>query len=180
VIDLARVLARHQGHFRLVIVPFEDVQRAIVAAAPADLRMLLYRRAMLRVAGEARRAGGAAGVVVGDAVSQVASQTLPNLAAVWDAAEPPVLAPLAGTCKDETIAEAQRIGTYGISIRPGADCCGLLVAKHPRTQSTAAELRAIEATYDLASLVTAACAARETLDFHPLDAARVGGSGRTA
>lgn len=168
VLDLAQALARHQGAFRLVVIPFDAIQREIVAAAPSDVRMLLYRRAMLRVAGEVRRASGAEGIVVGDSISQVASQTLPNLAAVWDAAEAPVLAPLCGTCKEQTISEAQRIGTYGISIRPGADCCGLLVARHPKTSSTACELRTLESRYDLPGLVAAAAAERETFDFHAL------------
>ena len=168
VLDLARVLARRHGSFRVVIVPFDEIQREIVAAAPADARMLLYRRAMLRVAAEVRRASGAEAYVVGDSVSQVASQTLPTLGAGWDAADAPVLAPLCGTCKDETIAEAQRLGTFEISIRPGADCCGLLVARHPKTSSTAAELRVLESGYDLPALVLRAAEERETFDFHAL------------
>lgn len=170
VLDLGRALARHQGRLRLVLVPFDEIQRAIVAASPADLRMLLYRRAMLRVAARVKAASRSQGVVVGDSVSQVASQTLPNLAAVYDAIEPPVLAPLHGAVKKDTIAEAQRIGTYEISVRPGEDCCGLLVAKHPRTSCTVAEVRAVEATYDIEPLVLAAAEERETHDFHALGA----------
>lgn len=175
VADLGRALARHQGRFRLVVVPFDTIQREIVAAAPADLRMLLYRRAMLRVAVRVKHASKSAGIVLGDSVSQVASQTLPNLAAVYDAAEPPLLCPLHGATKMATVETAQRIGTYAISIRPGQDCCGLLVPKHPRTSSTAGELRAAESAYDLATLVEAACAERETLEFSP-GPARAGSS----
>jgi thiamine biosynthesis protein ThiI len=166
-LSLGRALARHQGAFRLVLIPFDGIQRAIVAASPDDLRMLLYRRAMLKVAAEVVRAGKHDAVIVGDSVSQVASQTMQNLAAVYDAAEGLLLTPLAGSCKDETIALAQKIGTYELSIGPGADCCGLLVAKHPRTRSTAAELREIEARYDLPALVREAAAERETHDFDP-------------
>jgi thiamine biosynthesis protein ThiI len=168
VLDLGRALARHQGVLRLVLVPFDDLQREVVAAAPAAVRMLLYRRAMLRVASEVRRASKSEAIVVGDAVSQVASQTLPNLASVYPAADAPILAPLQGAVKKDTIEIAKRIGTYDISIRPGADCCGLLVAKHPRTSSTAALLDGIESTYDVAGLVRAACEAREVHDFHAL------------
>lgn len=168
VLDLGRALARHQGKLRLVLVPFDEIQRAIVAASPADLRMLLYRRAMLRVAAHVRQASHAQGIVVGDSVSQVASQTLSNLAAVYDGAPPPVLAPLHGAVKRDTIATAQRIGTYDISVRPGQDCCGLMVARHPRTSSTVEEVRAVEAGYDLAALVTAATEQREVHDFRAL------------
>lgn len=165
VLALGQALAQHQGRFRLVIIPFAGIQRAIVAASPDDVRMLLYRRAMLRVAAEVARAGKHDAVVVGDSVSQVASQTMQNLAAVYDASPGLLLTPLAGSCKSETIAIAQRIGTYGISIGPGADCCGLLVAKHPRTNCRAAELREIEARYDLAELVAEAASERETHDL---------------
>jgi thiamine biosynthesis protein ThiI len=162
VLDLGRALARHQGFLTVHLAPFEDIQQAVIAASPADLRMLLYRRAMLRVANVVRREEGAVGTVVGDAVGQVASQTLPNLAAVYEAAEPPVLCPLVGENKIDTVRAAQRIGTFEISIRPAQDCCGLLVAKHPETNATVAALREVEARLDLDALVTAALAARET------------------
>lgn len=168
VLDLGRALARHQGRMRLVLVPFEDIQRAIVAATPAELRMLLYRRAMLRVAAEMKRASHATAIVVGDAISQVASQTLENLASVYDAVEPPILGPLHGATKRETIDTARRIGTYEISVRPGEDCCGLLVARHPRTVTTVAEIREAESKIELTPLVLAACERREVHDFHPL------------
>ena len=127
--------------------------------------MLLYRRAMLRVADRIRTSTYHDAVVTGDAVSQVASQTLSNLAAVYEASRSLLLSPLAGQCKAETVALAQRIGTYEISIRPGADCCGLLVAKHPQTKSDAAELRELESGYDLDALADAAVAARESHEF---------------
>ena len=163
VTDLARALARHQGEMTLHLVPFEDIQQAVIAASPAELRMLLYRRAMLRVANVVRREERALATVVGDAVGQVASQTLPNLAAVYEAADPPVLAPLIGENKMDTVAAAQRIGTYEISVRPGEDCCGLLVARHPATSATLADLREVESHLDLDALVAAALAGRETV-----------------
>ncbi len=162
VLDLGRALARHQGFLVVHLAPFDEIQQAIVAASPADLRMLLYRRAMLRVADVARRHDHAVGTIVGDAVGQVASQTLPNLAAVYEAATPPVLCPLVGENKMDTVDAAKRIGTYEISVRPGNDCCGLLVAKHPATNATAAQLREIEKTMDVDALAAAAWEKRET------------------
>jgi tRNA uracil 4-sulfurtransferase len=167
VLDLGRALARHQGFLDLELVPFEEIQQAVIAASPAELRMLLYRRAMLRVANALRRERRAVGTVVGDSVGQVASQTLPNLAAVYDAADPPVLAPLVGENKMDIVDAAQRIGTYEISVRPGRDCCGLLVARHPSTNASTAELRDVEKGLDVDALVAAALAGREV---HRLEA----------
>jgi tRNA uracil 4-sulfurtransferase len=161
-LDLGRALAQHQGRFELHLVPFEQLQQEIVAAAPDRVRMLLYRRAMLHVADALRRETGAEATVLGDSVGQVASQTLSNLAAVYDAALPPVLAPLCGTDKLDIVRTAQRIGTYEVSVRPADDCCGLLVARHPATRSRVADLREVESRYALPELVAAALAARET------------------
>jgi thiamine biosynthesis protein ThiI len=127
--------------------------------------MLLYRRAMLRVANEVRREEHAMATIVGDAVGQVASQTLPNLAAVYQAADPAVLNPLIGENKIDTIRAAQRIGTYDVSVRPADDCCGLLVAKHPATNARLADLLEVETRIDLVPLVTAALAQREVHRF---------------
>ena len=168
VLAIGRALARHQPSLRLELVPFEDIQQEIIGAAPAPLRMLLYRRAMLRVAGAMRRRHRADGLVLGDNIGQVASQTLPNLAAVYEAAEPPVIAPLIAMNKVDIIGIAQRIGTYEPSILPGADCCSLLVAKHPSTNSTAQALREVEAECDLEPLVQAALEQSEVHVFPPV------------
>ncbi len=164
---LAAALAPHHGPLRLELVPFEGIQQEIVAAAPADVRMLLYRRAMFRIADAVRRERRAGATVVGDAVGQVASQTLANLGAVYAVAAPPVLTPLAGSNKLDVEAVARRIGTYDVSVLPGADCCGLLVARHPRTATTAAELARFEEGYDSAALLKAALAERETHTIAP-------------
>jgi thiamine biosynthesis protein ThiI len=161
-LDLGRALAPYQGRFRLHFVPFEDIQQELIAMAPAPLRMLLYRRAMLRVANHVRRIERADATVTGDAVGQVASQTLSNLATVYEAGAPPILSPLCGARKRDIVDEARRIGTYEISIRPGDDCCGLLVARHPATSSRLEDLRAIEAECALEERITEALAARET------------------
>ena len=161
VLGIGEVLAGPHGPLRLELVPFEEIQQEVVAAAPAKLRMLLYRRAMLRVASALREEHGALATITGDAVGQVASQTLQNLGAVYDAAKPPVLTPLAGMNKDEVVALAKRIGTFEWSVRPGADCCGLLVPKHPATAASAQDLREVETLYDLDALCAAALEHRE-------------------
>jgi len=167
VLRIGRELAKFHAPLRLEMVPFEEIQQEIIAAAPAEFRMLLYRRAMLRVAGVLRRQHKAGATITGDCIGQVASQTLPNLAAVYDAAEPPVLAPLIGMNKMDVVGMAQRIGTYEASVMPGDDCCGLLVARHPSTGTTAAILREIEEEYDLGALVSAALRGREVHQLQP-------------
>jgi len=167
VLRIGRQLARFRAPFRLEFVPFEEIQQEIIVAAPAELRMLLYRRAMLRVAGVLRRQHKAGATITGDSVGQVASQTLPNLAAVYDAAEPPVLSPLIAMNKMDVVKIAQRIGTFEASVMPGADCCSLLVARHPSTGTTAKRLRDVEQDYDLDALVAAALKDREVHQLHP-------------
>ncbi len=161
VIGLAEVLARYHGPLRLELVPFDELQREIIAYAPADMRMLLYRRAMMRVANMVRKQQGALATVVGDAVGQVASQTLQNIAAVYAAAEPPVLSPLCGTNKADIVKIAREIGTYDESVKPGVDCCSLLVAKHPKTACSAERLEHVEQEYDLDALCADALSRRE-------------------
>ncbi len=164
---LAEILSGYQKPLRLEMVPFDEIQQEIIAQAPAQLRMLLYRRAMLRVAELLRTEQKALGTVVGDSVGQVASQTLPNLAAVYDAATPPILAPLSGSNKLDVIAMAKQIGTYEQSIKPGLDCCSLLVPKHPATATSVGRLRAAEEHYDVDALAAEALSRREVHIFPP-------------
>src|SRR5262249_10938311 len=139
-------------------------QRAIVAAVPAEVRMVVYRRAMLRIAARLAARDRALGVVTGDSLGQVASQTAENLRTIHAVATLPIHAPLCGDDKVEVVALARRIGTYEISVRPHEDCCSFLVAEHPATRTTPQEIEAYEATLDWPALVEEALAGatRET------------------
>jgi thiamine biosynthesis protein ThiI len=132
---IGNALCRFQGTFRLHVVPFDDLQRAIIAAVPSDHRMLVYRRTMLRLANRIRADRRALALVTGDSVGQVASQTLENIGVVYAAVTGPVLPPLCGMEKAEIIAEARRIGTYEASILPHQDCCSFMVSPHPETRA---------------------------------------------
>ncbi len=167
VLRIGQELAKFHAPLRLEFVPFEEIQQEIIVAAPAELRMLLYRRAMLRVAGALRRQHNAGATITGDAIGQVASQTLPNLAAVYDAVEPPVLSPLIAMNKMDVVEIAKRIGTFEASVMPGADCCSLLVARHPSTGTTAKILREVEQDYDLDGLIRTALKGREVHQIDP-------------
>jgi thiamine biosynthesis protein ThiI len=151
--ELAQVLTRYQLQARLYLVPFGEVQRRVTLEVPAPLRVVLYRRLMLRIAERLAGWEGATALVTGDAVGQVASQTLENLVAVGAAATMPVFRPLIGMDKDEVVADAQRLGTYGISVRPDEDCCRLFVPPHPATRASRAEVDAAEASLPLAELI---------------------------
>lgn len=140
-------------------VPMGEAQREITLSAPSPLRVLLYRRLMLRVGEAIAGANRGLALVTGESLGQVASQTLENIGAVGAVARLPVLRPLIGTDKIEIIAEAERIGTYDVSAEPHQDCCTLFDPRAPATHATAEQLDAAEAGYDVAALV-ADCVAR--------------------
>jgi tRNA uracil 4-sulfurtransferase len=151
--ELVRRLVPWQGTARLYLVPFEPIQRAIVQFAPEKYRVLLYRRMMLRIAEALALRCRAQGLVTGDSLGQVASQTLQNLAAVEAAARLPVFRPLVGDDKQEILALARKIGTYEISAEPFHDCCPVFLPRSPALHSTAAKLDEAEAALDLAALI---------------------------
>jgi len=133
--DLGETIARAQGTLTVHAIPLLEAQKAIVRFAPPALRVILYRRAMFRIASALARAHGCGAMVTGESLGQVASQTVENIAAIEEAAELPVLRPLIGMNKDEIIAEARRFGTYEVSIRPHDDCCSLFLPTHPETRA---------------------------------------------
>jgi thiamine biosynthesis protein ThiI len=127
---------------RLAVVPFTDAQKALRdAAGDGRLAVVLYRRMMLRTAERIARKAGAKALATGEALAQVASQTLENMGVIGAAATMPVLRPCLAHDKLETIAIAQRIGTFETSIEPYDDCCSLFVPEHPETR---AKLAAVE------------------------------------
>jgi thiamine biosynthesis protein ThiI len=154
--DVCGVLAWSSGRVPLLVVPFEDCQRAIVGLVPAEYRMIVYRRAMFRIGATLARNERALGFVTGDSLGQVASQTAENIRTIHAAATLPVYAPLAGSDKTEIMERARAIGTYDISIRPHDDCCSFLVAPHPVTTSRLEDVAAFEEALDWDDLVGAA------------------------
>jgi thiamine biosynthesis protein ThiI len=160
-------LTRWQYFSRLYLVPFGEIQREVVLAVPPPARVVVYRRLMVRIAETLARATGAPALVTGESLGQVASQTLPNLARIDEAATLPILRPLIGMDKLEITAQAQRLGTFEISIEPDQDCCTLFVPKHPATRTTVEEIQGLEERLNLPALVKAGVegAALETFEF---------------
>lgn len=151
--EIAGLLASFHGDTTLYLVPFGRTQQEIVGAAPASLRVVLYRRFMVRIAAELAVQEGATALVTGESLGQVASQTLENIVAIDAACPIPILRPLIGDDKQDIVAEARRIGTYETSILPYEDCCSLFVPRSPATRTTSAECEEAEAALDVAHLV---------------------------
>jgi thiamine biosynthesis protein ThiI len=151
--ELVRLLTEWQQRSRLYLVAFGDIQQQVVLSVPGPMRVVVYRRLMLRIAERIARMRGAQALVTGDVVGQVASQTLENLAVVGSAASLPLFRPLIGMDKDEITAEAQRIGSYPISIIEDQDCCTLFTPRNPQTKSRLPEIERAELALPIDELV---------------------------
>ncbi|MGH7310192.1 MAG: tRNA uracil 4-sulfurtransferase ThiI [Candidatus Rokuibacteriota bacterium] len=175
---LVERLTPWQYRSELLLVPLGEIQREVVLSVPPPVRVVVYRRMMVRIAEALGRLMGVQALTTGESLGQVASQTLTNLARIDEVAELPLLRPLVGMDKLEITGEAQRLGTFEISIEPDADCCTLFVPRHPSTRVSVNEIRAAEERLDIARLVAmgTAGAVRETFEFPQ---AAVGG-GRAA
>jgi tRNA uracil 4-sulfurtransferase len=150
---LAGRLDRFQGDSRLYVVTFGQAQKRLATAGAGRLQVLSQRRLMMRVASALGERLGADALVTGDSLGQVASQTLPNLAVVEEAAELPLLRPLIDRDKSEIVDVARALGTYEISILPDEDCCQLFSSKLAVTRGHADDLRQIERAADIEELV---------------------------
>jgi thiamine biosynthesis protein ThiI len=162
---LVERLTEWQYASQLFIVPFGEIQREIVLSVPGPARVVVYRRMMIRIAEVLALQVGATALVTGESLGQVASQTLENIARIDEAASMPVFRPLIGTDKLEITAEAQRLGTFEISIEPDADCCTLFTPKHPATRMSEEAIRAVETALDVPRLVTLGTSATTLASF---------------
>src|SRR4029079_8258508 len=142
--ELVRLLTTWQQRSRLYMVAFGDIQQQVVLAVPGPMRVIIYRRLMLRIAEKIALARGAKALVTGEVFGQVASQTLENLQVIGSVATLPVFRPLIGMDKEEIMAEARALGTYSISIVPDQDCCTLFTPRNPLTRGRLAHIEAAE------------------------------------
>jgi thiamine biosynthesis protein ThiI len=164
--ELADHLARYQGGCALVAIPFGILQREIVAAVPRPLRVVLYRRFMMRIATAIAERAGCTTIVTGESLGQVASQTLENMTVIENAAGFPVMRPLVGMDKNEIVERARAIGTFETSILPDQDCCTLFVPVHPETRARLADVEAAETNLNVARMVADAVA-NSSVSRHP-------------
>jgi thiamine biosynthesis protein ThiI len=159
--EIARTLTERQFDSNLYLVPLAPSQQQIVTEAPEELRTILYRRMMMRIASEIARRDGAQALVTGDSLGQVASQTLENLAVVEAAATMPVLRPLVGRDKTEIIEEARALGTFDVSSAPCQEACVLFEPKSPATKARLRDVERAESTLDLETMTKEAADAAE-------------------
>ncbi len=165
VLDIVRKLTEFQLESKLYIVPSASEQRQIIAYVPEKLRMLIFRRLIIKTANLLAKQEKASGLMVGDSIGQVASQTLANLLVAYEASEIPIYAPLIGFNKLEIIQLAERFGLYEIAKQPYADCCSLIASKHPETNAKLEELKAIEKNLQLDKLAKACVAKAKLFTF---------------
>ena len=144
VVDLAKIVARYSGPIKLHVVNFTDIQLYIYDKCPRDELTIIMRRYMMRIAGEFVRLDGCLGLVTGESIGQVASQTMQSLAATNDVCTMPVYRPLIGFDKQDIVDVAEKIDTYETSILPFEDCCTIFVAKHPVTKPNIEVIRRSE------------------------------------
>jgi thiamine biosynthesis protein ThiI len=164
--ELTRLLTHYQYDSRLFLVPFGEIQQRVVLAVPPPLRVVIYRRLMMRIAEAIARAHRGQALVTGEVVGQVASQTVENLTSIDSVATMPVLRPLIGMDKEEITAEAQRLGTYPVSIIPDQDCCTLFTPRHPATKARWIDVQRAESALPIGEIVDEAAAAAALEEFH--------------
>lgn len=163
--ELAQALTTYQLRTRLFLVAFGEIQRQVVLTVPAPLRVVIYRRLMVRIADRIARTHGARALVTGEVIGQVASQTLENLSVIAAVTDLPILRPLVGMDKEEIVAEAVRLGTFEVSIVPDQDCCQLFTPKHPATRATRAAVEEAESRLPIETMVAEAAAQAEVETF---------------
>lgn len=154
--NIVKILNEWQYESKIYFVPFLEIQKKILLESSENLRVVLYRRQMIKIANIIAGKENALGLITGDSLGQVASQTLENLNTVSAASNLPIYRPLIGMDKEEIINIAKKIGTYEISTKPYEDCCNLFTPAHPATKSSPEEAEKIEKKIKLNKLITKA------------------------
>lgn len=144
VVDLAKQVARYAGPIRLHVINFTEIQLFIYDQCPHEELTIIMRRYMMKIAEDLAKKGGCLGLVTGESIGQVASQTMQSLAATNAVCSLPVYRPLIAFDKQDIVAISERIGTYETSIQPFEDCCTIFVAKHPVTKPNIKAIRRSE------------------------------------
>ncbi len=144
VVDLCQKISKYCGPVRLNVVNFTEVQEYIYFKCPIEEITIIMRRYMMRIAESFANESGCLGLITGESIGQVASQTMHNLVATNDVCTLPVYRPLIGFDKQEIVEVAQKIDTYETSIQPYEDCCTVFLAKHPITKGSVKQMEISE------------------------------------
>ena len=154
--DILTVLSGYQIRCQVYMVPLLKIQQKIMSESPNKLWIILFRRAMIRLASMIADEIDAPALISGESVGQVASQTLSNIRATSDAADRPIIRPLGGSNKEDIVRLAEKIGTYEISIEPYDDCCSFFVPIHPETKADLKSVKKIENQIDFGKMFSKA------------------------
>ena len=163
VVDLAKIVSRYSGPIKLHLVPFTEIQLAIYEKCPPKETTVLMRRLMMKIAQLWAEKDGARALITGEALGQVASQTLESLCVTDDAVTMPVFRPLIGFDKNDIVAIAKKIDTFNTSILPYEDCCTVFVPQHPVTKPEVQKMRESEALVDFSEMIQRAIENTETV-----------------
>lgn len=144
VVDLAKIVSRYSGPIKLHVVNFTDIQLYIYDQCPHDELTIIMRRYMMRIAEHFAKKDDCLGMITGESIGQVASQTMQSLAATNDVCTLPVYRPVIGFDKRDIVEIAEKIDTFETSIQPFEDCCTIFVAKHPVTKPNIEVIRRSE------------------------------------
>ena len=168
VIDLAKIISQYTGTINLHVVPFTDIQLAIIDKCPKNYLTLIMRRIMMQIAERIAVNNGAKALITGESIGQVASQTMESLAVTDNAVNIPVFRPCIGMDKEEIVQISKRIDAYETSILPYEDCCTIFVPKHPKTKPSVEEIvEAEKALVDLEDMINAAIEGDEVIRIKP-------------
>ena len=148
VVDLARQVSKYTGPIYLHVINFTDIQLYIYEKCPHEELTIIMRRYMMRIAESIAKETECLGLITGESIGQVASQTMASLVATNEVCELPVYRPLIGFDKQEIVEVSEKIGTYETSILPYEDCCTIFVAKHPVTKPNLKVIRRHEQNLD--------------------------------
>lgn len=163
--DLANELTKFGARVRLFVIPFTELQVAVKDAVPDNMTMTSTRRMMMKVADRVREEIGALGIVTGESLGQVASQTLESLTAINDVTSTPILRPLISADKNDIIKIAEKIGTYETSILPYEDCCTVFTPSSPKTKPKLEKVQHFESFTEFDELIERAVQNREVYSF---------------
>lgn len=168
VIELAKLLTPYTGRIYLNIVPFTEIQLAIIDKCPKNYLTLIMRRIMMRIAEKIAEKNGARALITGESIGQVASQTMESLAVTDNAVSMPVFRPCIGMDKEEIVRISKKIETYETSILPYEDCCTIFVPKHPKTRPEIEEIVEAEKLLEnLDEMIERAIDEKEVIKIEP-------------
>ncbi len=168
VIDLAKILSVYTGKINLHVVPFTEIQLAIIDKCPKNYLTLIMRRVMMQIAERIAERNGSKALITGESIGQVASQTMESLAVTDNAVNMPVFRPCIGMDKEEIIAISKKIDSYETSILPYEDCCTIFVPKHPKTRPSVSEIVEAEKSLEnLEEMISAAIEGDEIIKIKP-------------